>query len=335
MNYMICKWIGKENNAAVKATEDINKIFRELSINNKVVNIWKHNIKYIRNIEHYFIYLTLKFKLTRKDNVLIQYPLYCIPPVNYKKYLKLPHKQLIAYIQDIESYRYSPKNFKKLEKEIKILNNFDIIIAHNESMIKFLKERGVNANFIDWEICDYLIPEPKTRSRSDDIYSICYVGDIERSDFLRKETNNLKINLNLYGKLDDKSLLRNNLIYRGVYNPNKNNNLDSDFGLIWEGSSIDTCDGIFGNYMTINNPNRLSLYLANNMPIIIWRKAALSSFVVKNKLGFAIDSLSEIEKILNEMSKDEYEEIFNNTKIIGEKIRTGYYTKKVIKSICE
>ena len=328
---MICKWVGKENNAAVKATEDVNSIFCNMDENNEIIKIWKHNIKYLRNIENYLIYNYLKLKLCNNDNIIIQYPLYCISPINYHKYFKLPHKQIIAFVQDIESYRYCPNDEDKLRDEIEILKQFDVIIAHNKPMVEFLKLQGIEAKFVDWEVCDYLISKPPFRKINNFTYSICYVGDIKRSEFLRNENSLFTFTLNLYGKLEDSSLLGNNQIYKGQYNPQKENlRLEGDFGLIWEGSSIDTCDGIFGNYMRINNPNRLSLYLANNIPVIIWKNAALSSFVEKNKIGFSIDSLSEIDDVLSNMSLEEYEDILENTKRIGERIRTGYYTKKAI-----
>ena len=328
MNYMLCKWVGKENNAAVKATEDVNNIFLKDNDSNKVVNIWTHNFRYIRNIENIYTYNRLKRKLSDKDNIIIQYPLYCVPPIDYSAYIKLPHNKLVAFIQDIDSYRYHPENVELINKEIEILKKFDVIIAHNKAMIDFLIKQGVTSSFINWEICDYLISKPAEKKKNKEEFRICYVGNIERSDFLRNKDIDLK--LNLYGKLDKHDLLDNH-IYKGEYNPNDIDcKLDGEFGLIWEGSSIDTCDGIFGNYMHINNPNRLSMYLANDIPIIIWKEAALSTFVVKNKIGFAINKLSEIEDVFHNLDFKEYQEILNNTRRIGKMIRSGYYTKKAI-----
>ncbi|MBT8943652.1 galactofuranosyltransferase, partial [Lactobacillus delbrueckii subsp. bulgaricus] len=83
--------------------------------------------------------------------------------------------------------------------------------------------------------------------------------------------------------------------------------LNSGFGLIWYGSSIETCDGAFGNYLRYNDPHKLSLYLASALPVIIWSQAAEASFIIDNNLGLTIDSLNDLPKVLNKVTKEEYE----------------------------
>lgn len=334
MNYMICKWIGNENNAAVKAVVDIIEPFTELG--GKVINIWKHNKKYLRNFEVITQYKKMKKMITSEDNIIIMYPLYCIPPLGYEDYLKLPHKKMIAFIQDIESYRYHPDNIELLNQELSILKKFDVIVVHNHRMLEFLEKHNINVEMVDWEACDYIIKDNMGSIEIKKPFSLCYVGDIKRSGFLRENSDSFKTIINLYGRLDNESLLTSQLNYKGLYNPGtKDVQLEGDFGLVWEGNELDTCDGNFGNYMTINNPNRLSMYLANNIPVITWRQAGLANFVESNKIGVTVESLKEIDKILNEMSIEEYEKILHNTKEIGEKIRAGYYGTKILKKILD
>lgn len=333
MNYMICKWIGSENNAAVKAVIDVIKSFKD--IEGQVYNIWNHNIKYLRNIEVINTYKLLSKKLTHDDNLIIMYPLYCISPCDYYAYLSLPHKKLIAFVQDIESYRYHPDDENMLQQELQILRKFDVIIAHNHSMIIFLQNHNVNAEFVDWEICDYIIDMPSKSNQIQKPFSLCYVGDIKRSNFLRVNSDKFKTSINLYGSLESRSLLTTQLQYKGIYNPDNKVHLNGDFGLVWEGNDISTCSGHFGNYMQINNPNRLSLYLANNIPVITWKKAGLASFIEENNIGFTVNSLTEIDEILYKMTIKEYLILLENTKIVGKKIRGGFYSRNALKKACD
>lgn len=41
------------------------------------------------------------------------------------------------------------------------------------------------------------------------------------------------------------------------------------------------------------------MYLASEMPIIVWDQSALAKFVMDNKLGVTIKSLDQIDDVLN------------------------------------
>ena len=110
--------------------------------------------------------------------------------------------------------------------------------------------------------------------------------------------------------------------------------MQGGFGLVWDGDSSDTCSGMYGEYLKINNPHKASLYLASNFPIIVWRQSALADFVRNNNCGILVNSLFEILESLESMSEDEYQELVKNSKRIGEKIRQGYYLKAALEK-CE
>lgn len=75
--------------------------------------------------------------------------------------------------------------------------------------------------------------------------------------------------------------------------------------------------GTFGQYLKLNNPHKTSLYLASGIPVIIWKEAALASFIVENNLGFAVDKLSEINEKLSQISDEQYKIMANNVKGIS------------------
>lgn len=331
MNYMVCKWISDENNAASKATNDVNKAFNE--VGGELIELWSHNNKLIRNFEEIVSYCMLARKVTDLDNIIIQWPLYSIKPLTDESFLNLPHHKIICFIQDIESYRYHPDNYIEIKKDINYLNKFDAVIAHNHGMIDFLRQNGLTTNIVDWQICDYIIDERNIRETQCDKYDLCFIGNLQRSKFLGINSSRFKTHINLYSQSCADITMTPQLSYKGAYIPNDNCCiLEGSFGLIWEGSSLDSCEGALGNYMRINNPNRLSLFLANDMPVITWKKAGLAKFIETNQVGFTVDSLSEIDYILSKMSRSKYLEILCNVKRIGKQIRNGFFAKQAIEN---
>ncbi len=75
---------------------------------------------------------------------------------------------------------------------------------------------------------------------------------------------------------------------------------------------------------------KISLYLASNMPVIVWKESALADYVCKNKLGFAVASLDEIAKQIRTLSSRDYKTMCESARHEGEKLRNGYYTKQAL-----
>ena len=109
--------------------------------------------------------------------------------------------------------------------------------------------------------------------------------------------------------------------------------LKSGFGLVWDGTSIETCDGPTGNYLRYNNPHKLSLYLSSGLPVIVWKESALAAFVTSQKIGLVISSLYELPDILDTLSEKQYQEFVENIQEVREKLKKGFYLKKAINEI--
>ena len=82
---------------------------------------------------------------------------------------------------------------------------------------------------------------------------------------------------------------------------------EADFGLVWDGDSVDECSGNWGEYLKINNPHKTSCYLRAHIPVIVWKQAAMADFVEKNGVGIAVDSLRDIGAALSHLSKTDYD----------------------------
>lgn len=78
----------------------------------------------------------------------------------------------------------------------------------------------------------------------------------------------------------------------------------------------------------------MSLYVRCGLPVIVWDKAGLASFVNNNNIGICISSLTELEEILSKMSPEQYIEMKKNVLQISDKLSHGYYSFKAIKRAC-
>ena len=200
-----------------------------------------------------------------------------------------------------------------------MLKYADCLIVHNDSMKNLFEDRGVDPKkLVTLKIFDYLIPN----------------GEINHAKFERSVSvaGNLDVSKTQYLKDIGKIDAYKNVEYHGAFPADEiPNQLNSGFGLIWDGSSIETCDGAFGNYLRYNNPHKLSLYLASALPVIIWSQAAEASFIIDNNLGLTIDSLNDLPKVLNKVTKEEYEHFAINAREVAKKLRRGDFTKVALK----
>jgi hypothetical protein len=102
------------------------------------------------------------------------------------------------------------------------------------------------------------------------------------------------------------------------------------FCLLWDGDSTIGCTGNFGEYLQFNNPHKASLYVRCHLPVITWEKAAMSTFILQNRIGICVNSLEELDTILPSISVEQYEEMRRNIQNISKKVADGYYLKQAL-----
>ena len=111
--------------------------------------------------------------------------------------------------------------------------------------------------------------------------------------------------------------------------------LEGAFGLVWDGDDLESCTGVAGEYIKMNNPHKCSLYFAANMPVIIWKEAALADYVIENGLGLAVDRLGDISDAVSKLDNQQYNEMVNRVISVGETIRNGINLKAVLTMILD
>lgn len=265
--------------------------------------------------------------------VLVQFPIVDISGgVNRLSNLKKEKNiKIICVVHDIEILRRNAR--EDYIEQYNMLKTFaDIWIVHNNSMKKFLISKGFPANrIVSLGIFDYLI-EKSVEVKEDDGIIIAGNLDVVKSQYIYHLNEIGNVRFNLYGSNYNNTNNYTNMNYFGTFLPDELiSNLKGKYGLVWDGDSLDTCSGLTGEYLKINNPHKLSLYLAVGLPVIIWEKAAEAEFVLKENVGVIVKSLYELPQRLASVSYNDYNIMKNNVRIVGERLRKGEYMMEAIR----
>lgn len=325
--------------AGQKAPSDIVKILSE-KYESKLIFFEDKPVKMLHSKIHMrtrYFWSFIKSRISH-DIVLLQFPM----PENSKILNKLfifnmkflNKKKTIILIHDINGARYQDKELYK--NEIARINQAKYIIAHNEIMKQKLVEDGVTSKIYTLELFDYLCDYDNTVKPSKfDLKNpiIVYAGNLseKKSPFIHElDPKKMNFTLKLYGIGIEKNINKK-IVYVDKFNPEElPNKLEGNLGLIWDGLANDSDSSIgMKNYTKINNPHKLSCYMAAGLPVIVWQQSAISHFVKKYNVGYIIDNIYDI----NKLDLSDLEEKINNVKKIQNKVRNGMYTKEVIDKI--
>lgn len=343
MNHYIRIKPAKRETAGFKAPEDVNKICHGMGMH--PIDFPKFPNHYSKLGKRLWLYtvvpmnwIKVLFQVKKGDVVFFQHPMYAnrliTPMVNFIR--KVKKCRFVALIHDLESLRkgiggvVGYKQDREEYSDTVMLNSFDRIICHNASMRSYMLQQGFSdEKLITLGIFDYLCPDNGRQPGLEDQPKIAVAGNLAptKSGYVY-DMDVSGIRLNLYGiHFDAKAFHgKDNVCYNGAFHPDElPASLEGSFGLVWDGPVSSTCAGNTGEYLKFNNPHKTSLYLAANLPVIIWSKAALAGFVTENGLGIAVDCLSQIEDAVGKLSEAEYRQMAANVHAMGEKIRGGCF----------
>lgn len=216
---------------------------------------------------------------------------------------------------------------------IKILEFSDILIVHTEQMRGWLVSHLNVKKVLVLSLFDYLYSEVEDCGDCKcnfDLKSVAFAGNLKKSVFLDKVRFD-RIQLNIFGSGIEFRSLNEGCVYQGCFYPyDLRKHLNSMFGLVWDGDSIETCSGETGEYLKYNIPHKLSMYISCGIPVIVWSQSAMADFVFNKKIGLVIDSIAEIEEIISKLSKSDYENMYANVMSLKVKVTSGYFLSKSI-----
>ncbi len=251
--------------------------------------------------------------------------------------------KVILLIHDLETIRAALRQDTPLRRKIrlnleegKIMRQASAIIVHNEAMKELLIQEGfAPEKLVVLEMFDYLIPDYDARKDAlaghfaKDL-PVIVAGNLRRhkAEYVYHLPTTQEFNLYGVGYEDQKQM---NIHYQGSFDPDELPfALQGSFGLVWDGDSADTCSGVYGQYLKVNNPHKCSLYLATGMPVIVWKESAVARIVEREHLGIAVNSLHEIPERIKELSEMDYANMQEKVRSYAQGLRNGEQLKKAL-----
>lgn len=344
--------VERQKTAGVKARNDLESIFEDVGIKRLDMPVLMEkndtSSKLAKLKNHRTVYKTWKKivgDLKSGDQLYVQFPVLEHSLFLHKVFNKLNKSgvEVILIIHDLELLRNSQNKNSGFSKRMRIkLEESNIlkvatkVISHNQRMTDYLADNVIDKEkIINLEIFDYLIDD--FEQRSGDMHDrICLgkpliiAGNLrpKKAKYVYDLPNN--IDFNLFG-IGYEGVDKPNEKYFGSFLPEELPfALVGSFGVVWDGETSETCSGIFGEYLRINNPHKTSLYLASDIPVLIWKEAALAEFIQENGCGIVVDSIYDAKDAISKLSYEEYATMQANAAKVGKRLRSGYYTRKAI-----
>lgn len=282
-------------------------------------------LRLLNNVRMFIIGI-VKTSSIKNSDVFLQYPFTDGVLMILARFLKRNNK-IHVLIHDIESIRQN----RVCKKDKEIFGIADTLILHSKPMAEECVKLGFKGQvhileFFDYNI-DGIIPVRKKENNS-----VVFAGNLTKSKFINELYKIENTIFYLYGK-GYKNVGSKNIQYKGYFEANSISSIQGDWGLVWDGDSVETCAGDMGNYLKYNAPFKMSLYLAANIPVIVWKYSAMAKYVKEYNLGIVVESLFDIDAELKKLSLVDFNKILCSVSKFSEEIRHGDKTKKVLKQI--
>jgi hypothetical protein len=259
--------------------------------------------------------------------VLVQFPAYGIASRILLHVITRRFKSIVL-VHDLESLRR-----KSAGSSEAALKQASFIIFTGKLQTRLADINHIPSTTL--EAWDYRL-EPAYRSPIwDPAGSILFAGNLSagKNGWLYQSCPT-RPGLLLYGNQYQKHLNSNDGdVYRGEFMPDQPRfEGPISWGLLWEGNATSrrtegTTDGY---YELFNQPHKLSLYLACGLPVIAWRKAAVSDFVKRHQCGILVDELEDIRTQLQKYSQAELLGFRENAVRLSARVRSGDFIRAAV-----
>lgn len=264
------------------------------------------------------IFQTMRIRalLPRKCRVVVQYP---VAPFFVKLIAFGKKLDVSILVHDIESIRVAGRMSADDIRSFCIANE---IVVHTPTMKNLLVKFGVDSGKIKiLHYFDYLTTKENQEKR---FFSneICFCGNLNKSKTLIEELAKQEgVHYNLYGaqKIENSE----NVSYMGGFAPEEISHIKGSWGLVWDGPSTDGCEGLLGEYLKINAPHKQSLYIAAELPLIVWSQSPSAVWVKERKLGIVVENLNNLARELSKVTLSDYGAMLKNVKELSLLLRNG------------
>ena len=289
--------------------------------------IWKKVLLHAYNLWHAWD-VKRQAKALRSihdSDIFVQYGFTTEAMFDVVKMLKKQGNRIIMLIHDLETFRFEGRN----KAELELLQSVDVLIVHSEPMKERVLQIGFKGEVVILQFFDYLINDnDNVNDNTDDgeQTNIVFAGNLGKSEFVKKLPSlptHPNLHFNLYGLHDGTLVTNDHIHYKGVFKNDDISAIEGNWGLVWDGDSLDTCAGVTGEYLRINAPFKFSLYLAKGLPVIVWEESAMAHYVEDYGVGIKVKSLNEIHDAIAALSEEETRKIRDNVATWSEAVRKG------------
>lgn len=355
---------GKRSPAVINTIRSLAKFSEEMGIQTignprKDLMLPKNGYNIFLNFinENIHFYKRLMLDARRFETLIVPYPSGIFNPLlKNPRYLKAiidirsvelklwrkigGKKRLIIYSFDLPilqaGWRFTPEEVERAKFfEREFLSLADIIMVFNEAARNYLMDQyGIDGNrIIEFEIVEEFseFAPPSEKPLKDD-RRVVWIGNLSKNymgDFLKSIKPNPRIKYLFYGVNADwlKKFSRKDVEYVGILPPEELQIEISryDFGLIIYSNEM-------APYLKFGTSAKFSTYMVSGLPVLVKSNLEYPSELVKKyNVGWIFEEEKEIPEIVASITEKEYQKVRRNVLNLGEKISSGYFTKKAIK----
>ena len=331
MKNRLC-YISRNYNNVNKARIDTERTLAEMGAVNLGLSQTFCKSKIVTFLMNLIGMVKMTLSLKSGDILFIQYPM--------KKYFRYVCRlaqrrkaKTVVLIHDLECMR---KKQLSVEEELAKLIKADHIIATNDGMRQWLLCEGFWKPVGSMGLWDYRSDAVVRESPSAITRRIVYAGQLamrKNSFLLEIEQEDLSYRMDIYGDFRRLRLQGNNpniSLHGKVASDYFLSHAEGDFGLVWDGDSLDWYSGDWGVYLRYNTPHKVSFYLRAGLPVLIHKNAALAPLIEQEGIGITISSIREIGKVLDGITSERMQAIRDNVRRVARHIDDGDYLRNAI-----
>lgn len=312
------------NNAGAKPLADSELTFGRLGMRNIGIRPrWVGSVSFSYHFNRLVSLRAILSRMPRNKVVVLQYPEQWLVRHLFRRAKALGNK-VVLLVHDI-----NPLRGGELDHE-EVIDGADVVVAHTARMRQWLEARRPGRPVVELGPFDYLISGPQGKHVDGGPVRIVFAGNLTKADFLGKLSLNEGIELCVFGnRVEGISKWHPSVRYMGSLPSAELHNIlpGFDFGLVWDGDSLDGCTGPTGEYLRYNSPFKLSSYLAAGLPVIYWNEMSVGEAV--GSAGIGIDSLSGLSAAI-ESHKADIPSIRSASERLGRSIRRGENLERAI-----
>lgn len=314
-----------------KARDDVNRTLSDCGYDVEVIRCKQYPVPFLSNLMGLLKNLAMILRHPLGTEYVVQYPV--SSKVIFPWVLRLQRllgNKVTILIHDIQTVRYG----RDLTPDLRVFRLASRLITHTEAMSSWIHEQGITTPTVATQLFDYYTDD-NFRPKEDLLrrkHEIVFAGYLKKSSFFAPLSafDFKDLTFNLYGKIDEGFHVSGNVCYKGVFQSNHTSTVEGGWGLVWDGTSIDTCEGDLGQYLRLIASHKLSLYLVLGIPVIVWKESAEADFVVREGLGIAVASLKELPERIAAISDEAYSQMLDRCREQGEILRRGGMLKRVL-----